>query len=165
MVSSQNGQSESLQGQATPTDVMSPDGSRWSIGGKEAVQTNQKPDIRSPAPPTAPTDPPICDIITGTASSHVGGAKTLISTDPGKNAPLASAASSHPLGGRCGCERPLQEQPGSSGLGTSSASLLLQCQQLAHELERVVRQAVGLHQQVSFLSEASSSCLTVVLPR
>lgn len=50
-----------------------------------------------------------------------------------------------------------------AGLSASDASLLLQCQQLAQELERVVRRAVGLHQQVSFLSEAS--CLTVVLLR
>lgn len=99
MVSSQNGQSESLQGQATPTDVLSLGGSRWSISGKEPVQPNQKPDVQSPAPPTAPTDLPICDIITGTASSEVGGGKTLILTDPGKNASSASAVSSHPLGG------------------------------------------------------------------
>lgn len=151
---------------------MSLGGSRWSISGKEVVQTNQKPDVRSPAPPTAPTDPPICDI-TGAASSKVGGAKTLVLTDPGKNASLASAVSSQPLLGRCGCERHLQEQPGTSGLtklvlaglSASDASLLLQCQQLADELERVVRRAVGLHQQVNFLSEASCSCLTVVLPR
>lgn len=150
---------------------MSLGGSRWSISGKEAVQTNQKPDVRSPAPPTAPTDI-ICDI-TVAASSKVGGARTLSLTDPGKNASLASAVSSHPLVGRCGCEGHLQEHPGTSGLtrlvlaglGASDASLLLQCQQLADELERVVRRAVSLHQQVNFLSEASCSCLTVVLPR
>lgn len=51
-----------------------------------------------------------------------------------------------------------------AGFGASDASLtLLQCQQLAEQLKQVARQAVSLHQQVSFLSEASSSCLRLML--
>lgn len=51
-----------------------------------------------------------------------------------------------------------------AGVGASDASLtLLRCQQLADELKQMARQAVGLHQQVNFLSQASSSCLTLML--
>lgn len=50
-----------------------------------------------------------------------------------------------------------------AGFGACDASLtLLECQQLADELRQVVRRAVGFHQQVNFLSDASSSCLTLM---
>lgn len=99
--SSQNVQSECGQGQATPTDVMSLSSS--SINSTEMAQTNQKQeDVQSPAPPIVATDPPVCDIITCCASSRVGGAKTVITTDPGINASLVpSSTNAEQGGGEC----------------------------------------------------------------
>lgn len=143
--------------------------------GEEAVQTNQKHDVvQSPAPPTAPTDPPICDIITCSASSEVGGAKTITGTDPGKRAALASSLRllkeaagvfAAPPAGRSAELQDSKRRVAVAGVGAADAPLtLLRCQQLAEELRRVAGRAVGLHRQVSFLPQASPSCLASVFP-
>lgn len=103
VASSQNVQSESAPGQATPTDVTPPGSSGCSVNGKETVPTNQKQDVvQSPAAP-APTDPPLCDIIASATSSEVGGAIT--PADPGREAWLCSS-----VRGGAVCSR-LQDHP------------------------------------------------------